>query len=363
MVYFGKTLNRDNMEDSVKMSDIDGLGMKPANLDWANMGFGYVATRSHVRMTWMDGRWSEPELINEPYIKMSIAATCLHYGQEAFEGLKAFRCKDGKVRVFRPWENIRRMNNTADYILMPQVPEELYLKCIQMVVRDNQDYVPPYGTGGSLYIRPLLIGTGAQIGVSPAKMFDFIILVTPVGAYYKGGLTPVEALVITDFDRAAPRGTGHIKVGGNYAASLLPSKKAKEQHYPITLFLDPETHTYIDEFGTSNFFAITKDNKYITPKSRSILPSITNMTLQQIAKDIGLTVECRPVNKAELADVKEVGACGTAVVVTPISKIVFPEKTYEYGETCGETLTKLYENVTGIQTGELPDRHNWLFDI
>ncbi len=336
---------------------------KPSEIDWSTLGFGYMPTRSHVRMTWKNGKWSEPVLVKDPNIKMSIAATCLHYGQEAFEGLKCFKCKDGKVRAFRPVENARRMNNTADYILMPRIPEELYLKCIKMVVKDNIDYVPPYGSGGSLYVRPLLIGTGAQIGVSPSNMYDFIILVTPVGAYYKGGLKPVEALVILDYDRAAPRGTGHIKVGGNYAASLISSKAAHEQGYPITLFLDPAGHTFIDEFGTSNFFAITKDGKYVTPKSHSILPSITNKTLQQIAQDIGLKVENRPIDKKELADFAEVAACGTAVVITPVSKIVLGDKVYDYGTTCGKTLQKLYSQVTGIQHGELPDIHNWLVDM
>lgn len=335
----------------------------PKKLDWSSMGFGYMPTKSYVRSTWKDGEWSDPVLIGEPTITMSIAATCLHYGQEAFEGMKAFRCKDGSASVFRPWENVRRMNLAADYIIAPEIPEELYLKMIDMVVRDNIEYLPPYGTGGSLYIRPLLIGTGAQVGVSPSKMYDFLILVTPVGAYYKGGITPVDALVIEDYDRAAPRGTGHIKLGGNYGASLKPSKFAKSKGFPITLFMDPKEHQYVDEFGTSNFFAVTKDGTYVTPASRSILQSITNMSLQAVAEDLGIKVEKRKISKDELGDFAEVGACGTAVVITPISKIVMGDKTFSYGETCGPTLKKLYDRLTGIQYGDIEDTHHWLFKI
>ena len=255
------------------------------------------------------------------------------------------------------------MNLAADYMLAPAIPEELYIQMIQMVVKDNIEYVPPYGTGGALYIRPLLIGTGAQVGVSPSKMYDFLILVTPVGAYYKGGIQPVEALVLDDYDRAAPHGTGHVKFAGNYAASLKPSKIAKTQGYPITLFFDPKDHEFIDEFGTSNFFAISKEGHYVTPVSRSILHSITNMSLQDIAKDMDIPVELRPIHKAELADFAEVAACGTAVVITPISKIVTKDHTYTFGETCGPTLRKLYDRMTAIQHGDYPDTHNWMLEI
>ena len=337
--------------------------MDPKQIEWSSLGFAYMPTNSYVRSTWKDGKWSSPVLIREPYITMSIAATCLHYGQAAFEGLKCFRQKDGKVRCLRPEENVKRMNLAADYMLAPEIPMDLYLEAIQMVVKDNIDYVPPYGVGGALYIRPLLIGTGAQIGVAPSKMYDFLILVTPVGAYYKGGITPVEALVIEDYDRAAPKGTGHVKFAGNYAASLKPSKVAKMQGYPITLFFDPKEHEFIDEFGTSNFFAITKEGHYVTPVSRSILHSITNMSLQQIAADLGIEVELRKIHKAELAEFTEVGACGTAVVITPISKIVMGSTEFKYGETCGPVLHKLYGHMTGIQHGDLPDLHNWMMEI
>jgi len=334
---------------------------KPA-IDWNSLGFGYVPVKSHIRHTWSEGSWSEGKLLSDPNISMSIAAVCLHYGQAAFEGLKAFTAKDGKVRVFRPDENADRMNRTVSHILAPEIPKELFIDSVKRVVRDNIEFVPPYGTGGSLYIRPLHIGTSPQIGIAPSKVYEFLIMVTPVGAYYKGGLKPVEALVIEDYDRAAPHGTGTIKVAGNYAASLKPSKIAKEKGFPITLFLDPEKHQFIDEFGTSNFIAITKDGRFVTPESSSILASITNKSLQQIAKDCGLVVEKRKIHKDELAGFAEVGACGTAVVITPVSKICIEGKTVNYGSEF-PTLKMLYEKITGIQYGEIPDTHGWMYEV
>ena len=333
------------------------------DIDWASLGFGYMPVRSHIRYTWKDGEWSKGELRSEPTISMSVAATCLHYGQAAFEGMKAFRCKDGKVRVFRPWENHKRMNRTVHQLLGPEIPEEMFLEAVQRVVEDNVDYVPPYGSGGSLYIRPLYIGTGPQIGVSPADMYDFLIMVMPVGKYYKEGLKGVPALVCEDYDRAAPKGMGQYKVAGNYGASLMPAKLAKQAGYPIPLFLDPKEHKYIDESGTSNFLAITKDGKYVTSDSPSILPSVTNMSLMQVAKDLGHIVEKRKVEATELPDFVEVDACGTAVVITPISSITIGGKVIEYGNECGPVSKKLYDTLTGIQYGELEDTHNWMFEI
>lgn len=333
-----------------------------AKIDWSSLGFGYVPVNSHIRHTWSDGVWSKGELLTDPNISMSIAAVCLHYGQAAFEGLKAFTAKDGKVRIFRPDENAERLNRTVSHILAPEVPKELFIESVKRVVRDNIEFVPPYGTGGSLYIRPLHIGTSPQIGISPSKVYELLIMVTPVGAYYKGGLKPVDAIVLEGYDRAAPHGTGTIKVAGNYAASLKPSKIAKDQGFPITLFLDPERHEYVDEFGTSNFIAITKDGRFVTPESSSILSSITNKSLQQIAKDCGMKVERRKVHKSELPEFAEVGACGTAVVITPISKICVEGKTVSYGSEF-PTLKKLYEKITGIQYGELPDVHSWMYEV
>ena len=333
------------------------------DIDWKNLGFKYIPVNSNIRYTFKDGAWSEGKLYSDETISMSIAATCLHYGQAAFEGIKAFGCKDGEIRVFRPEMNAKRLARTSNYILGPEIPEELFIDAIKRVINENREYVPPYGTKGSLYIRPLLIGTGAQIGVAPSDQYEFIVMVMPVGEYYKGGIKPVDAIVVEDYDRAAPQGTGSYKVAGNYAASLTPAKKAKEKGFPIALYFDAKTHEYIEEFGTSNFFGITKDGKYVTPKSPSILQSITNLSLQQIAKDIGLTVEIRPIHKSELADFVEVGACGTAVVLTPISSITLGDKVYQYGEECGETSRKLYDRMTSIQYGEIEDTHNWLLKV
>lgn len=333
------------------------------DIDWESLGFSYMPVRSHIKFTWKDGAWDTGVLLNDQTITMSIAATCLHYGQAAFEGLKAFRCKDGKVRVFRPWENLARMNRTAAHILGPQVPEEMFLDAVKKVVLDNIDYVPPYGSGGSMYIRPLYIGTGAQIGVSPAKEYQLLIMVMPVGAYYKGGLKSVPALIMTDFDRAAPKGTGQFKVAGNYGAGLYPAKIAKQQGYPINLFLDPREHKYIDEFGTSNFLGITKDGSYVTPESPSILPSVTNMSLLEIAKDLGIPTERRRIAVEELSEFAEVDACGTAVVITPISEIHYGDKVYQYGQECGPISKQLYDRIRAIQDGEYPDTHHWLFEV
>ncbi len=334
------------------------------NIDWNKLGFEYSPTACHVRATFKDGKWGRLSLKKASTINMSIAATCLHYGQACFEGLKAFKCKDGKVRIFRPEENMKRMNDTAKYILCPEIPPDLFIEAVRKVISANMDYVPPYGTGGSMYVRPLLIGTGPRIGVAPADQYDFIVLVVPVGAYYKGKIKPVDAIILNGYDRAAPNGTGHIKVAGNYAAGLHASNIAKKMGFPIVLYLDSQSKQYVDEFGTSNFIGITKDGEYITPDSKSILPSITNKSLQQIAKDMGIPVVRRQIAFREIAKFAEVAACGTAVVITPIGRIVFGNKILEYDqEKCGPTLKKLYDGLTGIQYGEIPDRHNWLMEM
>ena len=332
------------------------------DIDWAGLGFSYMPVKSHIRASYRNGAWDKGELLNDHTITMSIAATCLHYGQAAFEGLKAFRCKDGAVRVFRPDENAHRLNLSASRLLGPTVSVEFFNELVCRVVLDNIEYVPPYGSGGSLYIRPLYIGVGPQIGVAPATDYDLLIMVMPVGPYYKGGMKPVRALVIEDYDRAAPLGTGTTKLGGNYGASLKPAKVAKEKGFPSPLFMDPKTHQYVDEFGTSNFFGITKEGVYATPDSPSILGSITNKSLQQIAEDLGMKAERRLIHRNELGNFAEIGACGTAVVITPISEIVTTEKTYSYGEDF-PILKKLYKHMTGIQYGELPDTHHWLLEV
>ena len=335
------------------------------NIDWKSLGFAYMDTNCHVRYVWKDGKWDAGELSTSPYMPIHIAATALHYGQAAFEGLKAFRRKDGKVSLFRPQENAKRMQTTARRTCMAEVPEDLFVDACRRVVKANLEFVPPYGTGGSMYVRPLLFGSGAQIGVAPADEYTFLVLVTPVGAYYKGGLQAVKAMVQDEYDRAAPRGTGHIKVGGNYAAGLYPHLEAKKLGYPVELYLDPKEHKWIEEFSTSNFLAITKDGKYVTPKSGSILPSITNLTLQQLAKDLGIPVEVRPVAFDEVTSFAEVAACGTAVVVTPVYQIERAGQVYKTGpETgCGPVLQQLYNAVQGIQYGERPDVHGWNVEV
>ncbi len=337
--------------------------MGTINIDWENLGFSYIQTKSHIRYSYKNGEWNKGYLSNHHTINLSIAATCLHYGQAGFEGLKAFRCKDGSVKVFRPNENAKRINNTLNYMLGPHLPEEIFMEAVNKVIADNIDYIPPYGTGGSLYIRPLIIGSGAQIGIAPSNEYEFIILVTPVGAYYKHGIKPVDALVVEDYDRAAPKGSGHVKIAGNYAQSLTAAKAHKDKGFPIGLYLDAESRKYIEEFGTSNFIGITKDNNYITPKSPSVLQSITNMSLLQLAEDIGIKTERRKISVDELADFAEVGACGTAVVLTPIGSVTHLDKVYNYGNECGPILRKLYDAVQGIQYGEKEDIHNWMIEV
>ncbi len=334
------------------------------NIDWENLGFKFLPAKSNIRFHYKDGRWSEGVLTTSYEISLSIAANALHYGQALFEGGKAFRCKDGKVRLFRPEENGKRLNLSASHLQMPEFPVEKYVEAVKTVVRDNAEFVPPYGTGGSLYIRPVMFGTSAQIGVGPSDEYELIIMVVPVGAYYKGGIKPVDAMISRDYDRAAPRGTGRIKAAGNYAASLISSKQAKDNHCSVALFLDPATHTFVDEFGTSNFLAVTKEGQYVTSESGSILASITNNSLITLAKDLGMNPVRRPVRATELPDFAEVAACGTAVVLTPVGRIFDDGKVIDYHLTeIGPKLKALYDEITGIQYGERPDRHGFMVEI
>jgi len=332
------------------------------NIDWSSLGFGYVKTDYNVRCYFRDGKWGALEVHTEETVTMPMAATCLHYGQEAFEGLKAFRGKDDRIRIFRPEENARRMKATADYIRMECPDETRYLEAVKKVVELNADYVPPYETGASLYIRPLLIGVGAQVGVSPSTEYLFMIFVSPVGPYYKDGFKPIDVLVDRRHDRAAPLGTGHTKIGGNYAASLESSYQAKKEGYSIVLYLDAKEKKYIDECGTSNFFGI-RGNAYVTPASHTILPSITNKSLRTIAEDLGMSVEARDVEFAEIPTFDEAGACGTAAVITPIGKIVDIDNDKVYtiaGDgRPGPKTVALYERLRGIQYGDVPDTHGW----
>jgi branched-chain amino acid aminotransferase len=332
-------------------------------LDWNNLPFGYIKTDYNIRCVYQNGKWGKLEVSSSEHINIHIAATGLHYGQEAFEGLKAYMGKDGKIRLFRWEENAKRLIYSADGIKMASFPVEMFREALFQVIRLNKKYVPPYGSGATLYIRPLLYGSGAEVGVKPASEYTFLVFVTPVGPYFKGGVKPVNMLICRDVDRAAPLGTGIFKVGGNYAASLRALMAAKEGGYASTIFLDAKEKIYIDECGPANFFGI-KENTYITPKSESILKSITNMSLIEIAKSIGMKTERRQVPVVELSTFVEAGACGTAAVISPIGKIFDPEKNkiYEYcrdGKP-GVATMKLYNKLVSIQSGDDPDDFGWM---
>lgn len=336
---------------------------KELNIDWANLSFGYIPTDYNVRCTYKNGEWGEIEVSSSELIPMHMAASCLHYGQEAFEGLKAFRGKDGQVRVFRMDENAKRIQRSAEGIMMPALPVEKFMEMVKMVVRLNARFIPPYGSGASLYIRPLEIGMSAQVGVKPATEYLFVIFVSPVGPYFKGGFKTTPYVITRKYDRAAPLGTGTFKVGGNYAASLRASCEAHAAGYSAEFYLDAREKKYMDECGAANFFGI-KDNTYITPKSTSILPSITNKSLMQLAEDMGMKVERRPVPEEELLTFEEAGACGTAAVISPIERIDDVENGKSYviakdGKP-GPVCTKLYNKLRAIQYGDEPDTHGWV---
>ena len=331
-------------------------------INWSDLSFGYLPTDYNVRCYFRNGKWEDLEVSTSENITMHMAATCLHYGQEAFEGLKAFRGVDGKVRIFRLDENAKRLQTSAQTIMMEQFPVDMFEQAILKVVRLNERFVPPYESGASLYIRPLLIGTGAKVGVSPADEYLFVVFVTPVGPYFKGGFKPSNMVIMREFDRAAPQGTGNVKIGGNYAASLKSGEIAHQKGYASVLYLEAKEKKYIDECGAANFFMI-KGNTYATPASNSVLPSITNKSLMQLAEDMGMKVERRHITVEELPDFEEVGACGTAAVITPVGRIDDADtgKSYVFskdGEP-GKTCLKLYNALRAIQYGETPDNYGW----
>lgn len=356
---------------SVASADMEVGAPGTADLPWSELGFEFRPTKSHLRMVYRDGKWGEAELVESPYLNIHIGATALHYGQSCFEGLKAFAHEDGSVNIFRPDENSKRINKSGERVMMPEIPTEIFLKACNDVVKDNIAYVPPYGSNGALYLRPLLFGSGPRIGLQPAEEYTFLILVIPVGDYYKGGLAkPVDGLIVDDYDRAAPKGVGAAKVAGNYAADLIPNMEAKKKGFPICLYLDAATHALVEEFSTSNFIGIDNENKrYVTPKSPSVLPSITNKSLQTIAKDEGLTIEQRDIEVGELASFDEVIACGTAVVVTPVGSLTRLDagseasEKYQFSEDVGTTTRSLYDSVRSIQNGEVEDKYNWNFKV
>jgi branched-chain amino acid aminotransferase len=333
------------------------------NINWADLTFGYMKTDYNVRSYYKDGKWSDLEVSGSEQITLHIAATCFHYGQEAFEGLKAFKGKDGKVRIFRMRENALRMQTSSRGIMMAEVPVELFEKAVVEAVERNLRFVPPYESGSSLYIRPVLFGTSAQVGVKPATEYTFIVFVTPVGPYFKTGFKPSPVVILRQYDRAAPQGTGTIKIGGNYAASLVPGDIAHEKGYSAVLYLDSKEKKFIDECGPANFFGI-KNNTYITPKSNSILPSITNKSLMTLAEEIGIKVERRPIPIEELSTFEEAGQCGTAAVISPISQIddLDENKSYIFSKNGepGPVSLKLYNKLRAIQYGDEEDKYGWI---
>ena len=332
------------------------------NIDWSNLAFGYMKTDYNIRCTYSNGAWGELEVSDSEYLNIHMAATSLHYGQESFEGLKAFRGKDGKIRIFRMDENAKRMQDSSIGTMMAILPIEKFEEAVVKAVKLNERFVPPYESGAALYIRPFLFGTGAQVGVKPASEYMFIIFVTPVGPYFKGGFQTTPFVIMREFDRSAPLGMGKYKVGGNYAASLVAGAKAHELGYSNVFYLDAVEKKYIDECGAANFFGI-KNNTYITPKSSSILPSITNKSLMVLAEEMGMKVERRQIPVEELSTFEEAGACGTAAVISPIERIDDYDKKISYvfskdGKP-GAISEKLYNKLRGIQYGDEPDIYGW----
>lgn len=338
---------------------------KQVNIDWNNLGFSYIKTDYRFIATWKDGKWDEGKLVTDNRITISEASPALHYGQQCFEGLKAYRTKDGGIQLFRPYENAKRINRSARRLLMPEIPEDKFVEAIIKAVKANEAYVPPYGSGATLYIRPLLIGVGDNIGVAPAPEYMFCVFCIPVGPYFKGGMKPVN-FIVSDYDRAAPQGTGAAKVGGNYAASLQPLLDAKHAGYGDCIYLDPVSHTKIEEVGSANFFGITKDDEFVTPISPSILPSITKYSLLYLAKEyLGLKAVERDVFIDNLDEFKEAGACGTAAVITPIGGIQYKDKLHVFhSETeVGPITKKLYDTLYGIQFGDLEAPAGWIVKV
>lgn len=334
-------------------------------INWEELGFSYIKTPWRFTAKWQDGQWSHGALTGDNQLTISEASTALHYGQQCFEGLKAYRRKDGGVNLFRPDQNSQRLNRSARRLYMPEVPKEMFIDAVEQVVKANEAFVPPYGTGGTLYIRPLLIGIGDMIGVQPAPEYLFTVFCMPVGPYFKGGLTPTN-FIVSDYDRAAPNGTGAIKVGGNYAASLLPGQEAHDKNFSDCIYLDPQTHTKIEEVGSANFFGITKDNEFVTPQSPSILPSITKYSLLYLAEHrLGLTAIEGDVFVDDLDRFIEAGACGTAAVISPIGGIQYGENFHVfYSETeVGPMTKKLYDELTGIQFGDKEAPENWIIEV
>ncbi len=334
-------------------------------IDWGKLGFTYMKTEYRYLSVWKDGQWDEGTLTTDNQLHISEGSPALHYGQQCFEGLKAYRTKDGHVQLFRPDRNALRMQESCRRLLMPEFPVERFIDACKQVVKANEAYVPPYGSGATLYLRPFVIGVGDNLGVRPADQYIFSVFCSPVGPYFKGGLKPVN-FSVSDFDRAAPSGTGAAKVGGNYAASLMPHHLAVKQGFADCIYLDPATHTKIEEVGAANFFGVTKDNRFITPASPSILPSITKYSLLEVARDyLGMDVAEGDVYIDQLDQYAEAGACGTAAVITPIGGIEYQGKLHVFhSETeVGPVTRKLYDTLCGIQFGDVKAPEGWIVRV
>ncbi|CAM3128209.1 branched-chain amino acid aminotransferase [Lactococcus hircilactis] len=336
------------------------------DIDWENLGFEYQNLPFRYLSYYKDGKWDEGKLTGDNQLHFSESSPALHYGQQGFEGLKAYRTKTGEIQLFRPDMNAKRLQKTAHKLCMPEVPTEKFIDAVMQVVKANADYVPPYGTGATLYIRPLLIGIGDVIGVRPATEYIFTVFAMPVGAYFKGGLVPSKFVISRDYDRAAPLGTGGSKVGGNYAASLQAEIEAKNAGYADAIYLDPATHTKIEEVGAANFFGITKEGEFVTPLSPSILPSITKYSLLYLAQHrLGLKATEKEVYVKDLDQFAEVGACGTAAIITPVASID-DGKTHHvfYSETeVAPTIRRLYDELVGIQFGDVKAPEGWIYKV
>ena len=338
--------------------------MSKKDIDWSNIGFGYMPTEARFVSNYKDGAWDEGVLTADDKVVISECAGVLQYAQTCFEGLKAYRTKDGKVVCFRPDLNASRMADSCKRLEMPVYPEDKWVEAIEKVVKANIDYVPPYGSGATLYIRPYMFGSNPVIGVKPANEYQFRVFVTPVGPYFKGGVKPIT-IRVSDFDRAAPHGTGHIKAGLNYAMSLHAIVDAHNQGFDENMYLDAATRTKVEETGGANFIFVTKDNKIVTPKSNSILPSITRRSLMYVAKEyLGLEVEEREVYFDEVKDFAECGLCGTAAVISPVGHLKWGDKVMEINNNkIGPVSQMLYDTMTGIQWGKIPDEFGWIVKI
>lgn len=330
------------------------------NINWSSLGFDYYKTEINARSTFDGEKWSELSYTDDEYITMHISTTCLHYGLEAFEGMKAFRGVDGKVRLFRPEENAKRMQASARKLCLPEPPIEMFVEACEQIVKRNIKFVPPYESGAALYLRPMIIGTHVGLGVKRSPEAMFIVFCSPVGPYFKGGMKTINVVIDRVQDRAAPRGTGDVKVGGNYAASIYSGTKAHNEGYSNVLYVDAAEHRYVEECGAANFFGI-KDNTYVTPKSPSILPSITNKSLRELAASMGMRVEERPIPVEELPTFVEAGACGTAAVISPIASVFDLDsgEKVNYGAEVGATCLKLYNALQDIQYGRVEDTFGW----